>query len=66
MQKGDVVTIYHDPLTRTRTEGTARLIEKFDDGGEPAIYEGKEVQRWHVRFTDDPPGVYEARNILAD
>jgi len=45
MKVGDVVTIYEDPLTCTKPEGKARLLERLnvDD----------ELQHWRVEFLKD-------------
>lgn len=47
MKKGEIVTIYHDPLTRTKPEGQAELLTK--------VSENKNLKRefWEVRFLSD-------------
>ena len=49
LKRGDKVTIYQDPITELRPEGTARLIRKLghDDGGSFTL------ERWIVRFEGD-------------
>jgi hypothetical protein len=62
LKKGMVVTIYQDPYTRIKKEGTATLVKLLD----PHIGEqgGKLLQRWDVRFEGDRK--IFIRNILAD
>jgi len=45
MKKGDVVTIYKDPITKKKPEGEAWLVEK--------MREDFDQDFWLVRFTDD-------------
>lgn len=47
MRKGDVFTIYEDPITCTKPEGDAELVCKedtYNDG----------LESWLVRFLDEP------------
>jgi hypothetical protein len=46
LRKGQVVMVYEDPVTETRPEGKAQLldlIEKYTDG----------IEHWWVQFLDD-------------
>lgn len=43
MKKGDVVTIYKDPLTQAKPEGEAKLIRRISFGQGP-------LEEWLVRF----------------
>lgn len=43
MKKGQVVTIYEDPITQTKVEGQARLLRKECDLGDGLEY-------WAVKF----------------
>jgi len=47
MIKGDEIIIYEDPITKQKPEGEAVLIKKLGTCG---FWEGKELQRWEVRF----------------
>ena len=47
-KKGDIVTIYQDPLTKAKPEGKAKLIKKL--AGKDAE-EGTEY--WIVQFLSD-------------
>jgi len=48
LQKGMVVNIFHDPLTRRQIEGSAKLIrEHRPDAGDG-------LSMWEVEFYDDP------------
>ena len=47
--KGQVVTIYKDPLTKTEAEGNAKLIEKIGNVGR--------LELWKVYFIDNDPGI---------
>ena len=49
MERGDIVTIYEDPITETKPEGKARLIQKTD-----LINPGLEY--WAVMFLDSKDG----------
>ena len=42
LESGDIVTIYQDPITQKRYEGTAKLIER--------IHVYNHGTRWLVRF----------------
>lgn len=56
MKKGDIVSIYEQPLSRTGFEGKARLIsyiQQLDMG----------VEYWRVKFIDD--GQIASRAIKA-
>ena len=59
MKEGDIVTVYHDPLTETDPEGEAELIKCITDDFEH--YGGRPLERWIVKF---PDGIYQ-RSILA-
>lgn len=60
MKPGDVVTIYQDPITRTKPEGKAVLLEMLSDN--MGIYEGKTLQYWKVSFQGETE-IYQ-RSIL--
>lgn len=47
MKKGDVVTIYEDPITQKKPEGRARLISRDIK----AVGDGLEY--WSVQFLED-------------
>lgn len=46
LKSGDIVKIYHDPITKTKLEGEARLVKKLssDEG----------LEDWQVIFISDP------------
>lgn len=46
MKRGDLVTIYEDPLTEKRSEGEAYLVSNLAR----ARVDGLTVERWMVRF----------------
>lgn len=56
MKKGDVVTIFEDPITETKPEGKATLIRLLDR--DMGIWEGRQFKRWAVRFHDEPCKTY--------
>jgi len=45
MKKGDIVTIYQDPLTQEKFEGKAVLLEFLKDD--------YQMERWEVHFLED-------------
>ncbi len=45
MKKGDIITIYTDPLTCKHPEGQAKLKRKLTWDDEP-------IERWTVKFLD--------------
>jgi hypothetical protein len=47
LRKGQVITIYEDPLTETKPEGKAQLISPIDQSVPDAM------ERWLVQFLDD-------------
>jgi len=47
MKKGDIVTIYRDPITKTDPEGDAKLVKHLSTLGDGCEF-------WLVHFTDDP------------
>ena len=56
LRKGDTVSIYSDPVTQQKVEGSAVLgwwLATFPDTGE---------ERWYVAFESDP-GDYYMRSI---
>ena len=59
MKEGDIVTVYHDPLTETDPEGEAELIKCISPNF--GTYGGRPLERWIVKF---PDGIYQ-RSILA-
>ena len=54
MKKGDIVTIYHDPVTCNDPEGQARLITDLNWSKRPFVFEGNSLvrMRWTVKFLD--------------
>lgn len=57
MKKGDIVTIYEDPITEKKPEGRARIICKFiSDLGE---VEGFTLARYEVEFLNEPGRTFE-------
>jgi hypothetical protein len=46
MKRGDVVTIYQDPITKQKPEGKAKLVKQIStaEGG---------LERWTVQFVSD-------------
>lgn len=48
MQKGDIVTVYRDPVSRECPEGKAKLIKEINPNMGPAG-----LSYWRVRFLDD-------------
>ena len=65
MEKGQVVQIFQDPITRQDLEGRATLVEyrryMGDSVDEESCYT---LERWLVRFTSEE-GAWE-RNIRVD
>ncbi len=51
MKPGDIVTIYHDPITRQHKEGKAKLIHHHE-------LSDKDQEYWEVEFIDDPGTPY--------
>ena len=62
MRVGEIVEVYHDTLTRQRSEGQAELVYLQDD--DCGVYEGRLVQRWLVQFVGDLRQY--SRTILSD
>lgn len=55
MKKGEIATIFEDPITEQKEEGKARLIKKYrEDHGQ--------LECWKVKFLSD--GFIADRNIL--
>ncbi len=50
MKKGDRAKIYHDPLTKSCTEGSAELIKFYKESG---FCKGEKYEMWEVRFYGD-------------
>lgn len=48
MERGDVVTVYEDPITKKKEEGEAKLIERL---GDTEYNAGNEL--WIVKFLSD-------------
>ena len=46
MKRGQVVTIYEDPVTENKVEGHAKLIK-------PIRVSDPELEYWEVEFPDD-------------
>jgi len=53
MEKGDVVKIYEDPITKTKVEGNAKLLKLINKNiqGIQGIQNGLEY--WKVKFLSD-------------
>jgi len=45
MEKGQIITVYEDPITQTKIEGDAKLLGK--------IAENTDLEDWKVEFLDD-------------
>ena len=58
MKRGDVVTIYEDPITRKKVEGKARLVRLL------SALPDDNLERWEVHFTGDSQGHYVERMIF--
>lgn len=54
MKKGDIVTIYQDPISCTTIEGKAKLIRQLS-------YELNGCEHWIVNFISDKKGFDFAR-----
>lgn len=52
LQKGMVVNVFHDPLTRTKVEGSAKLLREY----RPDVGDG--LSMWEVEFHDDPAATF--------
>ena len=50
MKKGEIVTIYEDPLTEKKMEGKARLVEE--------IVSDPPLESWYVRFIGEESDEY--------
>jgi len=50
MNEGDIVMIYHDPISRTTPEGHAKLLAKKGFCG---VHEGHPLELWSVMFLAD-------------
>ena len=51
MKKGQVIQVFHDPITQENVEGDARLVACLDqDFGQ--VEQGT-LQRWRVRFVGE-------------
>jgi len=50
MEKGQIVTVFQDPITEGVPEGKAKLIKIVDDYGAAP---DKELEYWEVAFLDD-------------
>ena len=55
MDKGDIVTIYEDPITCQKPEGDAILVTKID--------ENANSETWKVHFRGDEIGTNYERTI---
>ena len=60
MRKGDVVKIYHDPLTKQDPEGQAKLLWRKDEVRRKA----DRFERWEVKFLSD--GYIAERTIMRE
>jgi len=63
MKTGDVVTVYHDPLTETDPEGEAELVKCISPNF--GTYGGRPLERWIVGFYRGERSYYYQRSILA-
>ena len=52
MQEGDKVQVYHDPITKEKPEGKARLVELH----RPDVGDG--LSMWWVEFDNEPGETY--------
>jgi uncharacterized protein with PIN domain len=59
MKKGDIVTIYKDPITRKKPEDKAELLKLLEAARHP---NDLDLQRWSVKFVSD--GFVAERSIL--
>jgi len=57
MERGQLVTIYEDPSTKTRVEGQATLLRKLRE------YPDDHQERWLVHFLGDEPSMKVQRFI---
>jgi hypothetical protein len=57
LQAGNIVTIYEDPITETKPEGEARLVEFVRDDGDM-------LEFWFVHFSGDHISDRHQRAIL--
>ena len=58
IKKGNVVSIFQDPITEEDFEGDALLIECLNE--DCGKVNGRILQRWKVRFANaHPPNTYE-------
>ena len=48
MEKGDIVTVYRDPVSRECPEGKAKLIKEINPDMGPGA-----LSFWRVHFLDD-------------
>lgn len=62
MKKGDIVTIYEDPITKKNPEGKAKLVNRLD---EDSIWTGEYlIDVWSVRFLGEKTLYF--RRLLAE
>ena len=62
MKAGDIVSVYEDPITQTRLEGRAVLVNKVRDEMEN-IGGHYRIERWDVRFEGEDE-TYEREILL--
>lgn len=48
LTKGEIVTIYEDPITQQKFEGKAKLLKKI-----PSNRDCEEMENWKVKFISD-------------
>jgi hypothetical protein len=60
MKRGEVITIYKDPITRKKVEGEAKLVRRLN------IMSDENLELWEVHFTGDSPGHYVERVVFTD
>lgn len=53
LSKGDLVSIFADPITAKNLEGKAELVERIGNVGVPAIAGEPVYESWQVRFDSD-------------
>lgn len=53
LKKGMTITVYQDPVTREKVEGSATLISKQPEN---VISSGFKAELWNVRFIGSGPG----------
>lgn len=57
MKKGDIVTIYEDPITCEKSEGSAKLVKYHR--GDRHFSRDWHLEDWTVEFVDEPGSRFE-------